>query len=83
VRSAPPQTQAPANWPQQPIVIVQARQPSAANISAPRQLECKSLDEEIRHLDSWARQPNSGQTQDLIRDKRKRARDRQFEIHCQ
>lgn len=49
--------------------------------AAMRQLECKALDDEIKHLDSWARQPNSGQTQDLIRDRRKKARDRQFEIH--
>ena len=83
LRSAPPPTQTPANWPQPPIVIVQAPQPPMVDLSATRQLECKALDEEIKHLDGWARQPNSGQTQDLIRDKRKRARDRQFEIHCQ
>ena len=83
LRSAPPPTQTPANWPQPPIVIVQAPQPPMVDLSAIRQLECKALDEEIKHLDSWARQPHSGQTQDLIRDKRKRARDRQFEIHCQ
>ena len=82
LRSAPPPNQMPAHWPQQPIVIVQAPQRPTVDPSAMRQLECKALDEEIKHLDSWARQPNSGQTQDLIRDRRKRARDRQFEIHC-
>ena len=83
LRSAPPPTQTPANWPQPPIVIVQAPQTPVVDPSAMRQLECKALDDEIKRLDSWARQPNSGQTQDLIRDRRKRARDRQFEIHCQ
>ncbi len=83
VQSAPPQTQAPANWPQPTIAIVQAPQPPVVDLYAIRLLECKALDEEIKRLDSWARQPNSGQTQDLIRDRRKRTRDRQFEIHCQ
>ena len=82
LRSAPAPTQTPANWPQPPIVIVQAPQPTMVDPSAMRQIECKALDDEIKHLDSWARQPNSGQIQDLIRDRRKRARDRQFEIHC-
>ena len=82
LRSAPPPTQTPTHWPQPPIVIVQAPQPPMVDLSTMRQVECKALDEEIRHLDSWARQPNSGQTHDLIRDRRKRARDRQFEIHC-
>ena len=80
VRSAPLQTEVLDNWPQQPIVIVRA---PTADLSASRQLECKALDEEIKRLDSWARQPHSGQTQDLIRDNRKKVRDRQFEIHCQ
>ena len=82
LRSAPPPNQTPDNWPQQPIVIVQAPQAPVVDTTAMRQLGCKALDDEIKRLDSWARQPNSGQTQDLIRDKRKRVRDRQFEIHC-
>ncbi len=81
--SAPPPTQTPANWPQPPVVIVQAPQPPMVDSTVVRQLGCKALDDEIKRLDSWARQPNSGQTQDLIRDKRKRVLDRQFEIHCQ
>ena len=82
LRSAPSPTQTPATWPQPPIVIVQAPQTPVVDQSAMRQLECKALDDDIKRLDSWARQPNSGQTQDLIRDRRKRARDRQFESHC-
>lgn len=44
--------------------------------------ECGSLDQQIRHLDSMARQPQSGQTQDWITAERKRLRDRQFRIPC-
>ena len=44
--------------------------------------ECKALDEHIKYLDAMARQPQSGQTQDWIRDQRKKARDRQFAIRC-
>lgn len=62
-----------------PQVIVVQNGPS---IHEQRQLECKALDVEITHLDAWARQPQSGQTQDHIRDRRKQARDRQFALHC-
>lgn len=44
--------------------------------------ECKALDEHIKYLDALARQPQSGQMQDWIRDQRKKARDRQFAIRC-
>lgn len=44
--------------------------------------DCKGLDEYIKYLDAMARQPQSASVQDWIRDERKKARDRQFAIHC-
>lgn len=44
--------------------------------------ECKAWDERIKYLDAMARQPQSGQTQDWIREERKKARDRQARIPC-
>ncbi len=44
--------------------------------------ECKALDDYIKYLDALARQPQTMQTQDWIRDERKSARDRQFTIRC-
>lgn len=45
--------------------------------------ECAWLDARIKYLDDLARQPQSGQMQDWLRDERKKARDRQFRIRCQ
>jgi hypothetical protein len=47
-----------------------------------RMSECKNLDARITQLDSMARQPQSGQTQDWIRGERKTARGRQFSLRC-
>lgn len=44
--------------------------------------ECAALDEHIKYLDAMARQPQSAQTQDWMRDERKKARDRQSRIPC-
>lgn len=44
--------------------------------------ECKALDAQIHHWDDAARQPQSGATQDWIREQRKNARDRQFALRC-
>jgi hypothetical protein len=44
--------------------------------------ECKALDEHIKSLDAMARQPQSGQMQDWIRDRRKQDRDRQYQLSC-
>ena len=44
--------------------------------------ECVALEERIKYLDSLARQPQSGQTQDWIRSERKKARDPQFGVRC-
>lgn len=47
-----------------------------------RQAECARLDQQIRDLDSQARQPLSGQMQDWIRSQRTEDRNRQFRLHC-
>lgn len=44
--------------------------------------ECQRLDAEVERLDAMARQPQSAQMQDWIREKRKAARDRQFRLGC-
>ncbi len=44
--------------------------------------ECAGLEARIASLDAAARQPQAGQTQDWLRDERKRARDRQFSLRC-
>lgn len=51
-------------------------------LAASRRAECLQLDDIIRNLDSQARQPSSGQTQDWIRSQRTDARSRQFALHC-
>lgn len=44
--------------------------------------ECKALDVQIANLDAMARQPQTMQTHDWIRDQRQKARTRQFSIRC-
>lgn len=44
--------------------------------------ECSELENRIIHLDNIARQPQGPQTQDWVRNERKKARDRQFRIAC-
>jgi len=63
----------------QHIVEVQT---SSFNVAA-KKSECQSLNAKIEHWDAMARQPQGAQTQDWIRDQRKKARDRQFLIRCQ
>jgi hypothetical protein len=52
------------------------------NIHANRKAECELLEHHIARLDAWARQPQSAQSQDRIREERKLARDRQFQLRC-
>lgn len=44
--------------------------------------ECKALEARITQLDNMARQPQTGQMQDWIRDQKSKARDRQFGLRC-
>jgi len=53
-----------------------------ANAAPSNAAECQALNETIARLDAMARQPQSAQTQDWIRNERKKARDRQFQIQC-
>lgn len=53
-----------------------------SNLAAAKIAECKSLDIEITHLDAMARQPQSGQVQDQISVRKRKARDRQFGLKC-
>lgn len=59
-----------------------AQNSPAADTAAFKKAECKSLDMWIEQLDSMSRQPQGAQTQDWIRDERKKARDRQFRLSC-
>jgi hypothetical protein len=64
----------------QPTVITQGKpNPDYAAMKA----ECATLDERVKYLDAMARQPQSMQTHDWIRNERKNARDRQVRIPCQ
>jgi hypothetical protein len=44
--------------------------------------ECAQLNALIASIDAAARQPQSGLEQDRLKDQRRRARDRQFALHC-
>lgn len=61
----------------QAVAAMQERQQADARRSG-----CAELDQQIRSLDSQARQPLSGQMQDWIRSQRADARTRQFRFHC-
>lgn len=43
---------------------------------------CRRLNHLVAHWDAMARQPHSAQTQDWIREERKKVRDRQFALRC-
>lgn len=44
--------------------------------------ECAALKDRIVQLDALARQPQTGQTQDRIKEEKKQVRDRQFRLRC-
>jgi hypothetical protein len=47
-----------------------------------RASQCRNLEARVNQLDSMARQPQSAQMQDWIRDQTKTARDQQFHLGC-
>lgn len=51
-------------------------------VATSNKAQCKELNAQIAHWDSMARQPQSGATQDWIRDQRKQVRDQQFALRC-
>jgi hypothetical protein len=59
-----------------------AATPRAQPENTPVTDECPLLEERIRRLDSLARQPQSGATQDWIAERRREARSRQFQLRC-
>lgn len=66
--------------PAQSLSVVTQNDPGVDH--AVMKAECNALEERIKHLDSIARQPQSGQMQDWIREERKKTRDRQSRIPC-
>ena len=52
------------------------------NVTNNKQAECASISATVAQLDSMARQPQSGQTQDSINVERRKLRDRQFALRC-
>ena len=68
--------------------LAQANRRAAAPVAVPpvagadRIASCRALDEQVRQLDAWARQPQSAQGQDWIRSERQKARDEQFRLGC-
>lgn len=64
---------------QRSIVINQIPVPNQA---AANQLECGSLELEIKQIDILAKQALSGQAQDNLAERRKQVRSRQFALRC-
>jgi len=58
------------------------QQQRLARTAPSKQAECQWLEKRIEYLDSLARQPQSGYTQDRIKEEKAAARSRQFAIHC-
>ena len=54
----------------------------AAVLARSANSECGLLEQHIAWLDAMARQPQGAQMQDWLKQERKKARDRQFAIHC-
>ncbi len=73
---------AEATNPEQPLPLPMTAQVSPGAAYAALKAECAELETRIKYLDSMARQPQSAQTQDWIREERKKARDRQVRTPC-
>jgi hypothetical protein len=56
--------------------------PAAVDPNVQRQALCQAYEQEIKWTDERARQPLSGQEQDWLAAKRKKARDEQFRLRC-
>lgn len=61
---------------------VQVAQPEAVNHQAPRQASCNGLRDSIANLDSQMRQPQSGQTMDWLKDRRRQLSDQRYRTGC-
>lgn len=82
---------------EQQVTIAEGERTEAAKLYAPppaptvtrrnhqtvdKSAECQALEESIRQLDARARQPQTGYTQDWIRNERMKARSRQAALRC-
>lgn len=82
---------------EQQVAIAEGERTEAAKLYAPppaptvtrgnhqivdKSAECQALEESIRQLDAMARQPQTGYTQDWIRNERMKARSRQAALRC-
>lgn len=81
----PPRTvSVPTTVPQSPSASAEPQptlhMPSQAEPAKPA--ECKYLDELVKQIDIRALQPQSLQQQDVLREDRKKARDRQYSLRC-
>jgi hypothetical protein len=56
--------------------------PAGLDPNIQRQALCQAYEQEIKSIDTRARQPLSGQEQDWLAAKRKKARDEQFRLRC-
>lgn len=75
-----PQGPTPTEEPASQSTIVTKSE--STNSAAAVKLRCEALEAKIASLDAMARQPQTLQTYDWIRDERKKARDEQFRIPC-
>ena len=76
---APPE---PVMQIRQQVVIAQVPNTQAQSSFATKQVECAYFEMEIKRIDEAARQPQSGQAQDVLSEERKKVRSRQFALHC-
>lgn len=70
-----------------PTAVLQQSEPqptlhTPSQAAPAKSAECKYLDELVKQIDIRALQPQSLQQQDLLREDRKKARDRQFFLGC-
>ena len=75
-------TAAPTDEPSPNPRATVAQTSPVVDAAAAKKAECQLLNARIAELDALSRQPQSAQTQDWIRDERKKARDRQFRLSC-
>lgn len=79
---APEATQAPREQFASPTVAETPPATATKSTAMSNQAACHSLEMAIQHIDSMARQPQSAQVQDALSAKRKKARSKQFALHC-
>jgi hypothetical protein len=79
---APKAPQAPPVQITPQIATSQAPTTQVIGMAKTNQLDCASLELEIKRIDAMARQPLSGQAQDVLAEERKKIRSRQFTLHC-